>query len=277
MKNVSVSVIVTTYNWPEALDRVLHALNEQCYRDIEIIIADDGSADETAKVIQSWRDRFSFPLIHCWQCDQGFRAAMARNRAIALAHHDYVIFIDGDCVVAPNFVANHVALAEPGWFVAGNRVLLSQSLTQRILKERLPLHRWSFLKWISVRWQGDCNRLLSFLSLPLGKLRKISPLKWNGAKTCNLGVWRKDLLQVNGFDESFEGWGYEDTDCVIRLQRAKVFHKSGKYKVPVYHLWHPMAKRDQAQENAKRLALTKQSVMVKAQQGVGQYLVYEDY
>lgn len=277
MKKLSATVIVTTYNWPQALDCVLQALSEQQHDWLEVIVADDGSTDETAKVIQSWRDRFPFRLIHCWQSDQGFRAAMARNRAIALAQHDYIIFIDGDCIVAPNFVSNHIALAESGWFVAGNRVLLGQKFTDRILKERLAIHQWSFFKWVLTRLRGDCNRLFSFLFLPLGKLRKMRPLKWEGAKTCNLGVWRKDLVQINGFDESFEGWGYEDTDCVIRLQRAKIFHKSGKYSVPVYHLWHPIAKRDQEKENAKRLAISKQSLTIRALQGVAQYLVYENH
>lgn len=277
MGKLSVTVIVTTYNWPEALDCVLYALSEQRYKHIEVIVADDGSTDETAKMIQSWRGRFPFPLIHCWQRDQGFRAAMSRNRAIALARHDYIIFIDGDCVVPPHFVSNHVALAESGWFVAGNRVLLEQTFTRQILKNRLAIHRWSFSKWVLAKLRGDCNRLLPLLRLPLGGLRKISPLKWEGAKTCNLGVWRKDLLQVNGFDERFEGWGYEDTDCVIRLQRAKIYHKSGKYSAPVYHLWHPVAKRDQAQENAKRLSVTKQSLTIRALQGVEQYFFYEEH
>jgi len=268
----SVSVIVTTYNWPKALDRVLAALNEQDYPDIEVIVADDGSQDDTASLIQSWQSRFAFPLIHCWQSDEGFRAAMVRNRAVACARHEYLIFIDGDCIVFPHFVSRHVQLAEKRWFVAGNRVLLDESFTAEVLQTSLPVHRWSLAKWLKARWQGHCNRVLPLYCLPLGALRKSAPLKWQGAKTCNLGVWREDFIAVNGFDESFEGWGFEDSDCVIRLQRAKVFHKSGKYAVPVLHLWHPTASREQVEKNAKRLEITKQSSLIQSIKGVEQYL-----
>lgn len=274
MKLPSVSVIVTTYNWPLALDCVLRALSDQDYPTLEVIVADDGSNDETATLIHNWRHRFPFPLIHCWQADEGFRAAMARNRAVALASHDYLIFIDGDCVVLPSFISNHVWLAERGWFVAGNRILLNQAFTQRIFNESLAIHQWSYMKWICARWQGDCNRILPFCSLPIGKLRKLSPLKWEGAKTCNLGMWRSDFLHINGFDESFEGWGFEDSDCVIRLQRSNIYHKSGKFSVPVLHLWHPEAQRENAKENAKRLEQTKQSSLTYAIKGVEQYLVH---
>lgn len=277
MKLPSVSVIVTTYNWPGALDRVLSALNAQDYAQLEVIIADDGSTDETAELIHTWRTRFSFRLIHCWQGDEGFRAAMVRNRAAALAKHDYLIFIDGDCVMFPSFVSHHVALAEKGWFVAGNRILLSSTLTDTVLKEALSIHRWSYWRWMGRRCLGQCNRVLPLFSLPMGPLRKLNPLKWEGAKTCNLGIWREDFLKVNGFDESFEGWGFEDSDCVIRLQRANIYHKSGKFCVPVLHLWHPEAKRDQAEENAKRLESTLKSSTSWAIKGVKEYLESSSY
>lgn len=272
MKMPAVSVIVTTYNWPGALDRVLCALSEQDYAQLEVIVADDGSTDETAELVHSWRSKFPFPLIHCWQSDEGFRAAMIRNRAVAMARHDYLIFIDGDCVMFPSFVSNHVALAEKGWFVAGNRVLLNQAFTEKVLKNGLSIHRWSFSKWMMARLLNSCNRVLPLCSLPMGRLRKFKPLKWQGAKTCNLGMWRNDFLKVNGFDEDFEGWGFEDSDCVIRLQRANIYHKSGKFSVPVLHLWHPEAERDKANENAKRLEHTQHSSAIQAFRGVEQYL-----
>lgn len=270
----TVSVIVTTYNWPSALDRVLNALSVQNYAQLEVIVADDGSTDETAELIHAWRATFPFPLIHCWQSDEGFRAAMIRNRAVAMAQHDYLIFIDGDCVMFPSFVSNHIALAEKGWFVAGNRVLLNRVFTEKVLKNALSIHRWSFLKWMRARLLKSCNRLLPLCSLPIGPLRKLKPLKWQGAKTCNLGMWRDDFLKVNGFDEDFEGWGFEDSDCVIRLQRANIYHKSGKFSIPVLHLWHPETARDNANENAKRLELTQHSSSIQAIKGVEQYLCH---
>lgn len=255
---------MTTYNWPKALDRVLCALNDQDYPFFEVIIADDGSKDETADLISSWQSRFSHPLIHCWQSDEGFRAAMSRNRAVARATNEYLIFLDGDCIVLPHFISRHVQLAEKGWFVAGNRVLLNKAVTDHILDNNLYPHHWGHLKWLKA------------YHLPLGPLRKATPLKWQGAKTCNLGMWKDDFLAVNGFDEEFEGWGFEDSDCVIRLQRAKVFHKSGRYATAVLHLWHPSASRQQEEKNKKRLLQTKESSIIQAAKGVEQYLSYEN-
>lgn len=270
-----VSVIVTTYNWPQALDRVLSGLSKQTYSQLEIIIADDGSKDPTAQLVADWKAKSAFPIVHCWQPDEGFRAAMIRNRAVAMAKGEYLIFLDGDCIPLPNFVENHVKLAEKGWFVAGNRVLLNPRFTDKVLHQKLTLEQWPFIKWGLAYITRKCNRLLPLLHLPLGRIRKIHKSSWEGAKTCNLGIWREDFITVNGLDEAFTGWGFEDSDLVVRLQKAQVFHKMGKYAVGVLHLWHPQQDRSMAQENAKRLQQTLLRSQIKAQQGVDQYILDE--
>lgn len=272
MRLLPVSVIVTTYNWPEALGRVLQGLCHQNYQRFEVIIADDGSNESTAQVIREFKSKVSFPLLHCWQPDEGFRAAMARNRAVAHATGDYLIFLDGDCIPLPNFVANHRQLAEKGWFVAGNRVLLSQSLTNDALAQLWSLEHWSLPKWGMMSLMGECNRVLPLCSLPLGRMRKLTPLKWQGVKSCNLGLWRRDYIAVNGMDENFTGWGFEDSDLVVRLQKKKIFRKSGKCAVGVLHLWHPFQERDSARDNAHRLQETLASLQCTAAKGIDQYL-----
>lgn len=270
--SLSVSVIVTTYNWPDALDRVLEALCAQRYENLEIIIADDGSTDDTAQVIQKYQAQSKFPIIHCWQPDAGFRAAMCRNRAAALAKNDYLIFVDGDCVMLPDFVYQHAKLAEKGWLVPGNRVLLNKAFTHKVLEQKLALHTWSKGQWAFAYLNRKCNRYLPFWKLPLGLLRKCAPQKWQGAKTCNLGIWRNDFIAVNGFDEDFIGWGFEDSDLVIRLQRYGIQRKMGKYALPVLHLWHPLADKTKEALNAQRLTQTLNSPIIKASKGVDQYL-----
>lgn len=265
-----VSLIVTTYNWPGALNSVLQALSEQRYAHWEVIVADDGSTNETAQIIRTWKEKFPVPLIHCWQSDCGFRAGMVRNRAVARAQYEYLIFIDGDCVVPRDFVSRHVALAETGWFVAGSRILLSEAFTSTILANALPVHRMSAWQWCKAWWKGQCNRWLAIGKWPLGPLRKIFPARWQGAKTCNLGMWKQDFIRVNGFDESFEGWGFEDSDCVIRLQRSGIYRKTGKFFVSVFHLWHPNASRAHADENAKRLEGSRFAA-IRSVEGVEQY------
>lgn len=244
-----VSIIVTTYNWPEALTAVLSALEQQSCLPFEILIADDGSRPATQQLIQDFQARASIPIHHIWQPDEGFRAAAIRNKAILASKGNYIIFLDGDCIPRPNFVAAHIQLAEQGYFVAGNRVLLSQSFTTYILKNQLSVHQWSLLRWFWNRLQQHCNRFLPLISLPLGALRKLSPTQWKGAKGCNLAIWKQDLMHVNGWDEHFSGWGYEDSDLIMRLIRTGVRRKTGKLATPVIHLWHPENNRNREKYN----------------------------
>ena len=265
-------VIVTTYNRPDALDLVLESYLAQDAREFELIVADDGSTDETRRVIESYVRRAPFPLRHLWQEDLGFRPAAIRNRALAATDAEYVIFSDGDCVAPRDFVTRHAQLAEAGYFLAGNRVLLSEAFTARALSQRLPLHRWDAWAWLHAWLRGDVNRCLPFLRLPEGALRKRSLARWEGVKTCNLSAWREDLLRVNGLDESYTGWGLEDSDLVIRLLRAGVKHKSARFAAPLIHLWHRENDRASLAENQRRLDNILASDRVAAERGVRQYL-----
>ena len=233
-----IAVIVTTYNRPDALAAVLEGYFAQDTHAFELIIADDGSTDETRRLIEGYARRAPFPVKHVWQEDRGFRAAAARNRALAATDVDYVIFSDGDCVPPARFVGRHRALAEPGYFVAGNRILLSERFTGDVLRGRVAIHEWSHGQWVHAWLRGDVNRLLPLLTLPDGPLRKRAPRRWEGVKTCNVAAWRADLERANGFDEAYAGWGLEDSDLVIRLTHAGIMHKSARFAAPVFHLWH---------------------------------------
>ena len=134
-----ISVVVTTYNRPDALRAVLDGLAAQADLDFEVIVADDGSRDDTRALVERTGAGFPVPLSHTWQEDKGFRAGAARNRAAERARGDYLVFLDGDCIPRPDFVACHRALAERGWMVAGNRILLSEAFTATTLRERLPV------------------------------------------------------------------------------------------------------------------------------------------
>ena len=267
-----IAVIVTTYNRPDALAAVCEGYLAQERADFELLVADDGSTDETKRVIEEYARRAPFPVRHIWQEDKGFRAAAIRNRALAATDADYVIYTDGDCVPPRDFVYNHCALAEPGFFLAANRVLLSEALTHRVLAERLPVHGWSWATWLAAWLRRDVNRLLPLLKLPNGGFRKHSPQRWEGVKTCNLSAWRTDLLRVNGLDESYTGWGLEDSDLVIRLLRAGVRHKSARFAAPVFHLWHPENKHALPAENQNRLEEILTSTRIEALIGVRRYL-----
>ncbi|MES2211929.1 MAG: glycosyltransferase family 2 protein [Pseudomonadota bacterium] len=257
----TLSVIVTTYNWPEALKHVLLALAKQMKPTDEVLIADDGSDAKTEKLIRSVKAGFPCPLKHIWHEDRGFRAAAIRNRAIAQTRGQYVVFLDGDCVPLPHTIEAHRHLAESGWFVSGNRILSTKAWSERLLLQSKVAER-SLLSWLFLRCTGKINRVLPACALPLGSLRKRSPTEWEGAKTCNLGVWRADLIRVNGFDEGFEGWGYEDSELVARLIHNGIQHKNGRFGTGVLHFWHPERARDQEKANWQRfIAVVKEHKM----------------
>jgi len=185
---------------------------------------------------------------------------------------DYVIFTDGDCVPSRHFVAAHLRLAEPGRFLSGNRVLLGARLTERVLRERLPINEWGGRQWLRAWFARDAKRIWPLLILPDGAFRKLRPRRWYGVKTCNLSAWRADLLAVNGLDETYSGWGLEDSDLVIRLLHAGVRNKSARFATPVFHLWHRESDRGRLPENQRLLDHLIASTRTRAPLGVDQYL-----
>lgn len=261
--NELISVIVSTYERPDALAASLRGLSRQTDRNFEVVVADDGSGAATADAIAAWKGRL--PLTHARHEHVGFRAAEIRNRAILASRGAYCIFLDGDCVPRADFIARHRALAEPGWFVAGNRILLSEELTREVLSQKLEPERWGLASLIGRR---GINRIAPALHLPLGPLRKAAPSQWEGARTCNLAVARADLDRVDGFDASYNGWGLEDSDLAIRLIHAGVKRKDGRFATGVFHLWHRENDRGGLSGNQVRLDDVMRSDRVRALRGL---------
>jgi glycosyltransferase involved in cell wall biosynthesis len=270
---MKIAVIITTYNSIAALSASLEGFLAQKDVNFEIVVADDGSGPETAKVIHSFQKRADFEVSHVWQDDLGFRAGAIRNRALAQTKADYVIFTDGDCIPMPDFVSGHRCLAERGWFVTGNRILLGEALSRQILEKRLPVHHWPVRKWFAVFLRGEVNRWLPLCRLPVpGLLRKLPARRWQGAMTCNLAAWRENLLNINGFDETYAGWGLEDSDLTIRLIRSGIYRKSARFAAPVIHLWHKENDRFYFEKNKQRLDELVASNRILASKGASQYL-----
>ena len=265
-----IGVIVSTYERPSALAAVLASLSEQTYRRFEVVVADDGSGPSTRQLVEQFAGAGRLSLRHVWQEDRGWRLSAVRNLAIAALETDYLIFIDGDCVVRSNFVTRHAHLAERGWFVRGNRVLLGPDLTEQALVADPGIHRWNRIRWLGQRLRGRMDRFTPLFSFPLGGLRKLSPGTLTGVAGYNLAVWRDDAIAINGFDESYEGWGSEDVDFAMRLSLHGVRRKDGRLAVPVLHLWHPSSSRGFEAENAARLSRRSQSGKAWIEKGVVQ-------
>ena len=260
--------VVLTYNRPDTLLKVLEGLAAQCGAQHELIIADDGSKAEAAQAWQQALPRFNCPVKHVWHPDVGFTAARARNLGVAATQADYVVFMDGDCIPNPRFVAAHQALATPGYFVNGSRVLLSESLTNQILAHTQSVQQARLWDWVRWRLKGDVNKLLHLLYWPSAPWRTEQHFRWKKIRSCNFGLWREDFERVNGFDESFQGWGHEDADLVLRLHNAGLRRKNGFLATEVYHLWHKENSRHNEEANRRELELRMNTQQVRAQLGV---------
>lgn len=267
------AVVITTYNWPAALEGTLSGYLSQQRPPDELIIADDGSTEETKSVIDAFREQAPFPVKHVWHPDQGFRAGAIRNRAIQSSDSEYIVFTDGDCIPAPWFLQQHSRLAERNWFLSGNRILLSQEFSQEVLNEKIPVCDWNLRQWLQARQRKQINRFSPLFKVSLGRwYRRRLAKRWEGAKTCNLSVWKEDLLAVNGFDEDYTGWGMEDSDLVLRLIRNGIYHQDARFAAPVFHIWHPENSRDQLEENQRRLQQLIETDRIQARVGIEQAL-----
>lgn len=267
---MKVSLIITTYNWPEALKLVLLSAAQQSYENYEIVVADDGSATTTAATIESMQALTLVPIIHAWHADKGFRAAAIRNRAVARSTGEYIIFIDGDCILHPHFISDHVAIAEKGYFVPGSRVKLKKAYSEKILnsgKRPVAFTRPTIFKlWLL----GNVKRIHPIIKLSATKFRYKRPKRWQGAVTCNLGVWRNDFLSVNGFNNDFIGWGLEDSDLIVRMVNNGIYRKDGKLGSFIIHLFHPEASRENESINRKTFELSMQGNIKATPSGVAQ-------
>ena len=257
-----ISILLATYNWPQALKLCLESLATQTDKNFEIIIADDGSSENTKLLIETIKASHPISIKHLWQDDQGFRKTKILNQAIAAAHGNYLVFLDGDCIVQPDFVAQHRKLAQKGFLVTGSRILLNESVTT----ELLAWPHWSFQKFssnlLSSRLNGGINKYWPLkIKLGDGSWRDYKKFVWRRIKGCNMACWKADAEAINGFDETMTGWGHEDADFVFRLQHHGIRRKSGSWSTEVLHLFHKIHDQSNAVENARRV---REKIMAKA-------------
>ena len=249
-----ISVICSTYNRPDALAASLLGLLRQADTKFEVIIADDGSTQETRQIVDLYRTRAPIRIHHVWHEDLGFRLAAIRNLALKYAQGEYILLLDGDCIPSPYWITNHRKLAEDGWTVSGQRILTSPDFCTEILESADFAKKldWSASHFKRLSRAGKINRWQPVLNLAIDSFsfwRKLSPRRWQMIRGCNWGIWRKDLELVDGFNEQIIGWGHEDADLAIRLMNAGVKFKSGSFATSVLHLWHKEASRDHANHN----------------------------
>ncbi|SHF97368.1 Glycosyltransferase involved in cell wall bisynthesis [Mariniphaga anaerophila] len=244
------SLIIVTYNRPGALSLILKSIERQTVLPTEVIIADDGSTDDTLQIINTFQKKFPVPLLHVWHEDKGFRAAAIRNSAIKSSSGDYLIFSDGDLFFHKNFIRDFKTHARKNEALIGSRVFLKKTATDsRIANQRanavFPL----------LSEEIETNRLNSLRFPLINKFLK--PLKYSSRLRGGLlGVWKKDILAVNGWNEDFQGWGMEDTELVARLFNQGLIFKKIKFQAITYHLWHKIESREKVSTNQLLLEKT---------------------
>jgi len=273
MSDPRLSVIVCTYNRPLALRAVLAGLRDQSHSDFEVIVADDGSGPPTQAVVEEMMPDFGGRLRHVWQEDQGFRLAAVRNRAAEQCRAPYLAFLDGDCIPRTDYVLHFMGQLRPGLILRGSRALCSEALTRRIEQgEVTDAHRWRLPDLRASHRAGDINRLSALRGGFVDRLRVLSslarPRNWRLLRGCNFVVPAKAYLAVGGSDESFEGWGYEDSDLCIRLMNLGLRIRRGLAETCVLHLWHRENDRRFEGDNLRRLEETRQSGRILPQRGM---------
>jgi glycosyltransferase involved in cell wall biosynthesis len=263
-----ISIVLTTYNRSETVAVVLQALESQTDSDFEVVIADDGSTETHRAHIRQAGAHCSFPLAYVWHPDVGFTVSRARNLGAAQARGSYLVLLDGDCVPDTDFVAQHRRLMQNGYLVNGSRCLLSPAFTQEVIGGAACVVGQSWSYWLQ-QWHAGCSsKIAPLLRMPDVGLRLESKFRWRGIRSCNMGVWRADFERVNGFDTSFQGWGHEDADLVLRLSHAGVGRKNGFFATEVFHLWHAEASRTRASANEETVRQRMRSGLVRAEQGL---------
>jgi glycosyltransferase involved in cell wall biosynthesis len=259
-----IALVINTADQPEYLSRVLRAVEHQTTAPDEILVADDGSGPDTRNVFSTWSAHKPYPTFHVWQPKQGFRRARILNQAIAKARSDYLVFLDGDTIPHPRFMQDHSKLAGPGFFIQGHRALIEQQAAGWFGLRTFNADRRNAL------WRRQLHGLKHAYRWPLPSRRIRHDLL--GIRGCNLGIWREDLVKVNGYNEAFVGWGREDSELAVRLMNLGVRRLDVRGWALCFHLWHPPASRGSLPANDELLAQAQRSKASRCDIGLDQYL-----
>lgn len=259
----SSTLIITTYNWPEALELVLLSVVNQSVLPDEVIIADDGSGAETRDLITKYQNNYSVPIIHVWHEDVGFKLAEIRNKAIARASSEYIIQIDGDIILHRHFVKNHLQMCEKDVFISGSRVWLEEQISKKA-QENKTIEFNYFSKGIRNRLNALYNPILmkqfSFFNSRIMKVRG-----------CNMSFWKEDLIAINGYNEDMTGWGREDSEICARLINSSKRKKHIKFGAVEYHQYHKLSSRSELNKNHEILTKTIDNNLTRCENGVDKY------
>ena len=244
------SIIIAIYKNIEYLELVLKSIFRQSFKNFEIIIAEDANDESVKKYLEKVKeDNLNFRIKHIFQEDIGFRKNKILNKAIKQSEGEYLLFIDGDCILHKNFVKNYFKYVNENSLVYGKRVYLSKILTDVLLKK----NNLKFLNCFTILLTGGRKRKYAFYNpfLNVNNPRK----QLIGS---SFSISKENMLKINGFDEDYEQPYFgEDTDIDIRCKNFGLKRISVFYKAIQYHMWHGGRERKDAFEKSKRMFLEK--------------------
>ena len=262
---MKVGLLISTYNWPQALDLVLKSVMLQTRLPDEILIADDGSKAETKELIALFQQNNLIPVRYFWQEDKGFRKSKILNKAIAGTTVDYIVQVDGDCIMHPKFIEDHISAAQKGLYLYGSRVNILPNAIEVVFANN-KIAFTAFSKEIKNKTRAIHFPFLSqFYKSHFGISKKF--------RGCNVSFWQKDFIAINGYNEDYEGWGREDSDLVIRMGNNGVKAKRLRYAGIVYHIHHKINSKDNFELNDKMQNETILEKTVVIKNGIDKYLI----
>lgn len=236
-----ITLVITTYQSPDRLRWVLESACWQTEMPKEVIVADDGSDLRTRELVREYQERKVLPIVHSWQPDHGFRLSRSRNLAASRASGSWLIFLDGDCVMPPQFISTQAKLAGQGCLVFGSRKLLAATETANLLEGAPSL--------------GAISHLIKgrkFWKVPFGIFRKFPYRSWRHARGFHLAMETEVFRSLIGFDEAYQSWGLEDSDFLVRASRLGIILKDGRYATSLLHLYHAEVAKDALSFNEPR-------------------------
>ncbi|MBJ04848.1 MAG: glycosyl transferase [Flavobacteriales bacterium] len=261
---MKVALIISTYNNPSSLELVLISVLNQTVLPFELIVADDGSTNETKKLIKKYKSRFTIPLYHMWHEDRGFRKTVILNKSIVYAKSDYIIQIDGDVILNSKFIQDHLSSAKKMTFSHGSRVLLNIKLTQSLISNKsIFLPKLSFFQY---------KNFFNSIRIPILYKFQFYNKNLKGTRGCNFSFFKKDFLKVNGYNEDIIGWGKEDSELSARFLNIGLKKQKLKFIAIMYHLFHDSQSRNMLDANKKILEKTITEKLIYCENGCSKYI-----
>ncbi|WP_411894640.1 glycosyltransferase family 2 protein [Winogradskyella sp. A2] len=267
MNSIDTSVIISTYNNPKWLEKVLWSFGQQLFKDFEVVIADDGSSEETKQLIDRMKVDLNFPIQHIWHEDNGFQKTVILNKATVASKGEYLVYTDGDCMARADFLSVHKSKRERRYFLSGGYFKLPMNISELIGEEDIKTQRCFDIDWLKSNGLKSSfkNNKITARGFKQKFLNFITPTKatWNGH---NSSCWKDDIMKANGYDERMQ-YGGEDRELGERLFNMGIKSKQIRYSAICLHLDHSrgyvqpemIEKNNRIRKTTKKEKITKTS------------------